>query len=96
MRSDYNTLIAKATGENLTFISSEGDYSLINSNRYSSALVVWTGLDTNSVTTCQGWTDSTSSDGLVGLSTTATTDWGVVTPMSCGSSQHLYCVQQTN
>lgn len=95
-RSDYNTLIAKATGENLTFISSEEDYSLINSIGIAPALVVWTGLSTNSVNTCQGWTDSTSSDGLVGLSTTATTDWGVVAPDPCSYSRHLYCVQQTN
>ncbi|TXI92565.1 MAG: DUF1554 domain-containing protein [Neisseriales bacterium] len=100
-RSDYSTLIAKAMGENLTFINSDGDYSLINSIVPVSTPVpiVWTGLSTNTtVLTCQDWTSADSSipEGLIGLSTAADTNWGVVATAPCNLVQHLYCVQQAN
>jgi hypothetical protein len=101
-RSDYSTLIAKAMGENLTFINSDDDYSLINSivtvPVSTPAPIVWTGLSTNTtLLTCQDWTSADSSiEGLIGVSTAANTDWGVVATAPCNLVQHLYCVQQAN
>ena len=92
-RSDQRTLIAVATGGNLTFSTPEDDYSLVNSIS-TVADVAWTGFSDNF--TCQNWTYSTYSEveGIVGLTNAKSTDWGIVAPMPCSAQSRLYCVQQ--
>lgn len=92
-RSDQRTLIATATGGNLTFITPEDDYSLVNSISTVEGGIAWTGFISGN--TCQDWTaDSPAFEGIVGLTNANSTDWGIVSSIACSNSNKLYCVQQ--
>lgn len=65
----------------------------------SLATSVWTGTQlsgTKTSSTCQDWTTSSTASGTAGLVQGAgdTTSWTDSRDASCGTSMHLYCIQQ--
>lgn len=88
-RRPDGTLIGVTTGAS---IFANGISNPISGNLFN----VWTGLNSNWQinTNCSGWTDSSAAPGTSGSSTSLTDTAINASQPGCGTSNHLYCVEQ--
>lgn len=90
-RTDGTTLIATATGGNLV-----GSSSLNNTIAITPRTLVWTGGGITAKS-CSNWTSSaatSSSNGNIGISDSASPTYWDQGSATCSNSQTLYCVSQ--